>query len=203
VREYFAKDQVGSSTMPQKRNPWNCEHVKSLWKAFYPRVITFYSDQISEHQRDLTNSASERFVAEFVAGFCAACNRMRSVLKGLNVDRKRMAENLERAAASGSVLAEPAYILLAEAGYTDAHERLRLITLECERDGISLSSALDRHPEERDAMFGRLESLGWEEPGDFFKKPKLYRGKAAEKAQRLGEKWKRIALSYVKKEQTS
>ena len=33
VQEAFNKDQVGSSTMPQKRNPWNSEHVKSLWKA--------------------------------------------------------------------------------------------------------------------------------------------------------------------------
>ena len=38
VREEFAEGQVGSSTMPQKRNPWNAEHVKSLWKAFAPRV---------------------------------------------------------------------------------------------------------------------------------------------------------------------
>ena len=36
VREEFTATQVGSSTMPQKRNPWNSEHVKSLWKAFCP-----------------------------------------------------------------------------------------------------------------------------------------------------------------------
>ena len=76
VREPFGSRQVGSSTMPQKRNPWNCEHVKSLWKAFAPRVMTFFMDQVSEHQRDLTNSASARFVPEFIAGLTAAANRM-------------------------------------------------------------------------------------------------------------------------------
>ena len=47
VREEFTDQQVGSSTMPQKRNPWNCEHVKSLWKEFMPRYITFSMDFIS------------------------------------------------------------------------------------------------------------------------------------------------------------
>ena len=72
MREEFTATQVGSSTMPQKSNPWNSEHVKSLWKAFSPRVITFFMDQISEHQRDLTNSASSRFVAEYMFGFASA-----------------------------------------------------------------------------------------------------------------------------------
>ena len=60
IGEEFAAKQVGSSTMPQKRNPINFENVKSLWKEFMPRMITLYSDQISEHQRDLTNSASSK-----------------------------------------------------------------------------------------------------------------------------------------------
>ena len=76
VREEFTATQVGSSTMPQKRNPWNSEHVKSLWKEFCPRVVTFFMDQISEHQRDLTNSASSRFVAEYLVGFAFAAERM-------------------------------------------------------------------------------------------------------------------------------
>jgi len=123
VRESFAETQVGSSTMPQKRNPWNCEHVKSLWKAFAPRVVTFFMDQVSEHQRDLTNSASSRFVAEYLAGFAAAANRALSVIASLEVDRDRMASNLE--AAGDNVLAEAAYVLLAAAGEGEAHELVR------------------------------------------------------------------------------
>jgi adenylosuccinate lyase len=187
VHESFSQGQVGSSTMPQKRNPWNSEHVKSLWKAFSPRVITFYSDQISEHQRDLTNSASERFVPEYFAGLAAAANRMLSVLEGLSVDRARMAANLKLT--GGAVLAEPAYILLAESGEADAHEKLRRITLLCEREGLSLPAAL-----EREGVLGklteRLAALGFSEPLAFFERPELYRGKAAEKAQAIGIKYR-------------
>src|SRR3989338_5847896 len=58
IREQFGNDQVGSSTMPHKMNPINFENVKSMWKEFMPRMSTLYLDQIYEHQRDLTNSAS-------------------------------------------------------------------------------------------------------------------------------------------------
>ena len=141
IRSYY---EVGSSTMPQKRNPWNSEHVKSLWKAFAPRVMTFFMDQISEHQRDLTNSASQRFVADYLAGFGLAVSRMKSVVSGLQADREGMAKNLANAGGKvkGGVLAEPAYILLAESGISDGHEVIRTITLDAEKNGITFFEAL-------------------------------------------------------------
>ena len=180
VREAFGESQVGSSTMPQKRNPWNCENVKSMWKAFAPRVMTFYMDQISEHQRDLTNSASGRFVAEYLSGFAAAAARIRDVLKDLGVDRARMARNLELP--GDAVLAEPLYILLALAGVTDAHEVVRQITLECEREGLGLWEAARRRPPLREALAASLQRVGLGDPETFFTKPAAYRGIAARKA---------------------
>ena len=197
VRESFAAGQVGSSTMPQKRNPWNSEHVKSLWKAFSPRVVTFYMDQLSEHQRDLTNSASERFVPEYLAGLSAAANRMLSVLAGLAVDRGRMASNLGMT--GGSVLAEPAYILLAECGEAGAHEIVRRATLECEREGISLREALAREGI-LDRLTNRLESLGIPEASAFFEEPRRYRGRAAEKARAIGAKYRGLMGPFVSEE---
>lgn len=194
VRESFGEAQVGSSTMPQKRNPWNSEHVKSLWKAFFPRTMTFFMDQVSEHQRDLTNSASERFVVEFIAGLCAAANRMLKVLRGLKVDRARMAANL--ASGAGLVLAEPTYILLAEAGVAEAHEAVRKLTLEAEASGVTLAEALERHPELRDAVYAKLGELGHADPAAFFARPELYRGRAAEKAARLGAKYRELAARW-------
>ena len=194
VRESFSAGQVGSSTMPQKRNPWNSEHVKSLWKAFSPRVATFYMDQISEHQRDLTNSASERFIVEYLAGLVAAANRMLSVLKGLYVDRERMAANLGMT--GGAVLAEPAYILLAESGEADAHEKMRRITLLCEEEGLSLPEALKREGV-RELLEKRLDSLGVEGCASFFEEPRRYRGRAAEKARAIGGKYRELMQDIV------
>ncbi|MDR2509624.1 MAG: adenylosuccinate lyase [Spirochaetaceae bacterium] len=196
LREGFAETQVGSSTMPQKRNPWNSEHVKSLWKAFMPRVTTFFMDQISEHQRDLTNSASSRFIAEYLAGFALAVSRMSSVLETLGVDRTRLCENLAAGSIPGGLLAESAYILLAESGQSDAHEIVRRITLEAETQKISFASALKEEPDTLNAIEAVMRKLNiiseGETAGDFFEHPERYRGLAAKKARRIAEKYRSL-----------
>lgn len=194
VFEYFASTQVGSSTMPQKRNPWNSEHVKSLWKAMCPRVITFYMDQISEHQRDLTNSASQRFLADYVAGFTMAVARMNSVVSGLQADKETMARNLENAGGKvkGGVLAEPAYILLGEAGINDGHEVIRKITLEAEKSGKTFFEVLKTHKEAFEKITAQLEKLGVENPENFFEHPANYCGLAAKKSRRLAKKYEKL-----------
>lgn len=191
VFEYFAASQVGSSTMPQKRNPWNSEHVKSLWKAMCPRVITFYMDQISEHQRDLTNSASQRFIADYTAGFTMAVCRMKKVVSGLQADRENMAKNLDDAGGKvkGGVLAEPAYILLAESGVSDAHEVIRKLTLEAEQSGKTFYEVLSGNPDVFARIQAGLAKLGIQDAEAFFQNPARYSGLAAEKAKRIATKY--------------
>jgi adenylosuccinate lyase len=194
--------------MPQKRNPWNSEHVKSLWKAFMPRVTTFFMDQISEHQRDLSNSASQRFIADYIAGFCLAVHRMTGVVEGLGANREKCLENLRSGGGGipGGVLAEPAYILLAEAGVPDAHELIRKVTLRAERENLSFSRAIAGEGELLERIGGRLLALASRENSaaepaggpaadpkaaalDFFSRPETYRGLAAKKAKELAAKY--------------
>jgi len=188
VREVFGKDQVGSSTMPQKRNPWNSEHVKSMWKALAPRVVTFYADQISEHQRDLTNSASSRFTADFLVGFADAVARMNQVIESIVVDRARMKENLK--ITSDFALSEAAYVLLAAEGVPDAHEEIRKATLECEESGASLSDLLRQKSDLWDKISRRLEATVGIQSDRFFEDPSSYSGKAAEVTRRITKKYK-------------
>jgi adenylosuccinate lyase len=184
VRELFTSDQVGSSTMPQKRNPWNSEHVKSLWKAFAPRAMTFFMDQISEHQRDLTNSASGRFVVDYLAGFVAALERMNKVIGTLHVDADRMKQNL--AITGDLVLSEAAYTLLATTGRADAHEDLRVATLEAQQGGEPLATVLRRRPDLWEVLSNALERVG-ADPATFFDNPANYTGRAADQARRIAD----------------
>ena len=136
VGEPFEEGQVGSSTMPQKRNPISFENVESLWKEFVPRMITKYLDQVSEHQRDLTNSASQRYDAEFLMTFDYCVRRIVKVSRNLVVDETNLRRNLELALPS--IVAEPLYVLLASAGHPDAHEYIRRLTVESSRTGRSI-----------------------------------------------------------------
>ncbi|MDR0601693.1 MAG: adenylosuccinate lyase [Treponema sp.] len=198
LREGFGKHQVGSSTMPQKRNPWNSEHVKSLWKAFMPRVMTFFMDQISEHQRDLTNSASQRFIADYTAGFCLAVNRMTRVVEDLGVDRERLLDNLRSGAGGipGGILAEPAYILLAEAGVSDAHEVIRKITLRAEAEKLSFAQALSGESDVLEKIGRKMAETGIvpdaSQALSFFENPERYSGLAAKKAKELALKYRKL-----------
>lgn len=183
VYEKFEAQQVGSSTMPHKRNPINFENVKSMWKEFMPRMVTVYSDQISEHQRDLTNSASSRFNTEIIAAAVIAAQRLRRVMARLRVDKENMKKNFD--AGRAMIAAEPAYILLAALGHPDAHEVVRQKTLEAEKTGKKLVDILLREKELKDYMKklakGQLEIL---------RNPEMYTGIAAEKTRKVCEEWK-------------
>jgi len=179
--EKFEKGQVGSSTMPHKRNPWNFEHVKSMWKEFTPRMLTRYYDQISEHQRDLTNSASGRFVVEIVTGFVLAVDRLASQCKKLVVDTERLKKNLEMT--RGMFLAEPLYILLAAQGVDDAHGVVKELTLKAEKQGKSLFEILEEERISRNL----LRTEAWKK---LLKDPSLYTGRAKERALSISQLWK-------------
>jgi adenylosuccinate lyase len=142
VAEFFASEQVGSSTMPHKRNPVAFENIKSFWKAFVPRMLTVYMDQISEHQRDLTNSASERFVPEILFACLYVSHRMKNAIAKLYVDEEAMLHNLK--SSSDKIVAEPLYILLALQGLPDAHEEIRRLALKAGNSNLLELAFKDR-----------------------------------------------------------
>ncbi|MCP3683030.1 MAG: adenylosuccinate lyase [bacterium] len=182
VAELFGSKQVGSSTMPHKRNPINFENVKSMWKAFMPRMNTVYMDQISEHQRDLTNSASSRFNAEAVAAFVIAINRLNKVMENLVVDKNQLKENFNKN--KDMISAEPAYILLAAYGHPDAHEYVRKVTLKAQKEKKSFGELLLKDPSIKQYLnkFTKQQIA-------IIKNPEKYTGISAKKAEHVCKYW--------------
>src|SRR3989338_11581461 len=111
--------------MPQKRNPINFENSKSLWKIVMPRIITVFMDQISEHQRDLTNSASARTYGEVIAYVVSMAKRLTRTMNKLKVDRENLQKNLEMT--RGGIVAEPLQLILSALGHPNAHEKERTL----------------------------------------------------------------------------
>jgi len=183
IAEAFAAEQVGSSTMPHKRNPVSFENVKSIWKAMAPRVLTTYMDQISEHQRDLTNSASQRFLGEIVAATAYAARRMAGSLEGIRVDRDRLRANL--ALTRGAIVAEPLYVLLSKYGHQDAHETVRRLTLEAERSGRTVMQVAQVDAEVRQHLRRFTE-----DERRILERPEEYRGLAAQVARDVAAEWR-------------
>ncbi|MHA1561339.1 MAG: adenylosuccinate lyase, partial [Promethearchaeota archaeon] len=60
--EAFGKKQVGSSTMPHKRNPHKAERLCSIARVLKSNIIIGIDNIGLEDERDLTNSANERII---------------------------------------------------------------------------------------------------------------------------------------------
>lgn len=191
VGETFETTQVGSSTMPQKRNPINFENAKSCWKIVAPRILTVFMDQLSEHQRDLTNSASSRTYGEVIAYVVSTAKRLARTMKKLDVDRTNLERNLNLQ--KGLVVAEPLYILLAAQGHPDAHEKVRALTLKAEREKRPLEKVVIDDTE----MQPYLKKMAPYQK-QILSNPSLYTGIAAKKAKGVAMRWKQ-KLNLVNK----
>ncbi len=144
IKEKFQPERVGSSTMPHKVNPKDFENVKSLWKAYMPRLVTVLMDQISEHQRDLTNSASNRFLAELFAAADYAIYRTINVAALLQVDRERMRANLDMS--RDSIIAEPLYILFGLHGCPDPYDWSKKFVNASRETGKTMTELVEAEP---------------------------------------------------------
>jgi len=144
VFEPFEADrQVGSSTMPHKRNPEVCERVCGLAKVVRGLVIPALENIPTWHERDLTQSSAERFI---IPEACILVDYMLhlmiKVLSNLEVDEERMMENISLT--QGRFLSEAVMIALTKKGMSrqEAHELLRRLAIISAREKISFKDAL-------------------------------------------------------------
>jgi len=191
ISEEFSESQVGSSTMPQKRNPINFENVESTWKKFMPQMITVYMDQISEHQRDLTNSLSQRYLPELLVAFDSSVRRLTRTIWDarknklrLSIETASMKRNL--AMSEDTISAEPLYILLSIAGHPDAHESVRKIVQRAITEKKSFKEVL-KSDRDLSKYFAKISR----DKMKILDSPSHYTGIAPQKARRVAIEWKR------------
>ena len=130
VEEAFGAQQVGSSTMPHKRNPIKSEQVCGLSRIIRSAVEPALANNTLWDERDLTNSSCERVLFPEASILTDHCLRlMATVLEGLVINRAAIRKNL--ALLQGINMAESVMIELTKKGMSrqDAHERVRLASM--------------------------------------------------------------------------
>jgi adenylosuccinate lyase len=105
VSEPFRRGQMGSSAVPVKRNPIKSERVSSLAKMLRALVSVSMENVALWHERDLSNSANERFTLPMAAILLdEMLNAMTKVVSELKVNTDRITSNIEMT--KGQIYAE-------------------------------------------------------------------------------------------------
>ena len=95
--EPFGKSQVGSSAMPFKRNPINCEKIDSLCRYIHSLVPNAWDNaSLSILERTLDDSANRRlFLPQAFLSMDEVLTTAKKVVDGMNVHEATIRRNLE------------------------------------------------------------------------------------------------------------
>ena len=140
---FESKKQVGSSTMPHKRNPILCEQVSGLARVVRSSIIPGYENAIQWHERDLANSSSERFILPHSLILTDwIIFQMNVVFENLKVFPEKMLDNLEKS--KGLPMAEAVMTKLVEKGMGrgEAHELVRTCSQKAIAEDKNLMNTL-------------------------------------------------------------
>jgi adenylosuccinate lyase len=170
---FDTRGQVGSSTMPHKQNPVDCEKVSGLAKVMRGLVVPSLENIPLWHERDLTDSSSERFVIpmSFII-LDEMLITMNRVLSNIRIFPENMQRNL--GLSKGAILTEAIMMALAKKGMgrQKAHEVLREVSMAAFKDGVSIKDVLLRRSDIREYLNEKeIEEL---------MKPENYLGKVEE-----------------------
>jgi len=143
VYEPFKSKQVGSSTMPHKRNPHKSERVCGLARILKSYVMPAIDNISLEHERDLTNSSSERIILpETFILLDYILRQTSSILEGLEFNMKNIERNLQMT--KGLIMTEHLMMGLVKKGMgrQEAHEFLRNTSIEVVNSNKNLKDVL-------------------------------------------------------------
>ncbi len=143
VAEQFKKGQMGSSAVPVKRNPIKSERVSSLSKMVRSQVAISFENIPLWHERDLSNSANERFVIPTVSILVdEMLETMTRITSNLLVNEKRIVENLY--ITRGQIFAEFVLEALIKKGVPrfEAYKDVQRVAFEANDKGMQYIDAI-------------------------------------------------------------
>lgn len=188
VEEAFGKKQVGSSTMPHKRNPIRSEQVCGLARIVRSAVEPALQNNTLWDERDLTNSSCERVLFPEATILTDHIIRLlTTVLEGLILHPDNIRKNLELL--DGVPMAESVMIALVQKGMDrqKAHEIVRVASMEALTQKKPLEEILVENREVA-ACFSRREIHE-------LLNPDRYTGTAVQQVEHLHRKLKEKYLS--------
>jgi adenylosuccinate lyase len=176
--EPFKKTQVGSSTMPHKRNPHKSERICSLARVIKSNIIPALDNIVLEDERDITNSAAERVIfGENFVFLDYIIKELTANLKNVEFDEKKIEENLNLT--KGACLSEKVMVELVNKGIgrQEGHELLREAVIKARKENRFM----------RDILFEnvRIKNLFSKEELTELFDPHLYVGKAIDQVENL------------------
>jgi adenylosuccinate lyase len=97
VEEPFYAGQKGSSAMPHKRNPVNCEQISGLARILRGYVVAALEDVPLWHERDISHSSVERvMLPDSTILLHYMLNKINSIIGNLTVFPENMKNNMEK-----------------------------------------------------------------------------------------------------------
>ena len=143
VAEQFKKGQMGSSAVPVKRNPIKSERVSSLSKILRSQISITFENIPLWHERDLSNSANERFVLPTASILVdEMLETMIKIISDLMVNERKIIENLY--ITRGQIFAEFVLEALIKKGVPRfvAYRDVQRVAFEAQDKGIQYSDAI-------------------------------------------------------------
>ena len=142
VEESFGPKQVGSSTMPHKRNPIKSEQVCGLARVIRAQVEPALLNNTLWDERDLTNSSCERVIfPEVMILTDHTINTMITIIQNLQLHPENIRKNL--ALLKGINMSEAVMIGLAmQVGRQQAHDLIRKCAMNARKNGKHMEDVL-------------------------------------------------------------
>ncbi|HUN05302.1 MAG TPA: adenylosuccinate lyase [Aggregatilineales bacterium] len=146
VEEPFEMGKIGSSTMPQKRNPMICEAILAIARLARTRASTAVDAMFHEHERDWSSFQMEwAYLPELCVMTHGALAMTQRVLEGLIVYPANMLRNLS--VTRGSLLGERVMLALGKfIGRQHAHDIIYEAAMESFEQQTDFAAVLKRHP---------------------------------------------------------